>query len=100
MAAFFPLSPNPGTDLYKRMKESGKLTNEKWWLSNELERIKYGPGECSGLELARMAYQYFYSYLSILKRLVPPKRNDLIPLILNLAFRNRIKKSPSLKAIL
>jgi len=100
MAAFFPLSPNPGTDLYKRMEEAGKLTNEKWWLSNNLERIKYGPGEYSGLELARMAYQYFYSYLSIFKRLVPPKKNDLIPLILNLAFRNKIKKSPSLKAIL
>jgi len=99
IAAFFPLSPNPGTDLYRRMKEAGKLTSEQWWLSNNLERIKYGPGEYSGPELARMAYQYFYSYLSILKRFIPPKKNDLIPLILNLAVRNKIKKSPGLKAI-
>jgi radical SAM superfamily enzyme YgiQ (UPF0313 family) len=100
MAAFFPLSPNPGTDLYSRMKEAGKLTSEQWWLSNNPERIKYAPGEYSGLELARMAYQYFYSYPSILKRFFSPKKNDLIPLILNLAFRHKIKKSPDLKAIL
>jgi radical SAM superfamily enzyme YgiQ (UPF0313 family) len=100
IAAFFPLSPNPGTELYRQMELAGRLTNERWWLFNDAERIKYAPSEYSGPELARMAYQYFYSYHSILKRFVPPKRNDLIPLIFNLAFRNKIKKSPSLKAIL
>ena len=39
-------------------------------------------------------------YQSILKRFIPPRRNSLLPLVLNLAVHNKMKKSTSLKAIL
>ena len=100
VAAFFPLAPYPGTELYKRMSEAGRLPSEKWWLSDDSERIKYGPNEKSGTELTRMAYKSFYSYPSIVKRFLPPKRNMLFPLMFNLIVNKRFKKSNSIKAII
>jgi radical SAM superfamily enzyme YgiQ (UPF0313 family) len=100
VAAFFPLAPYPGTELYRRMNEAGRLAGEKWWLSDDSERIKYGPNVKSGVELTRMAYKSFFSYPSILKRFFPPKKNMLLPLMYNLTVNKRFKKSDSIKAII
>ena len=99
-AAFFPLAPYPGTELYRRMNETGRLPSEKWWLSNDSERIKYGPNEKSGIELTRMAYKSFFSYPSIIKRFFPPKKNILFPLMYNLIVNKKFKKSDSIMAII
>ncbi len=71
---FNPLIPMPGTKVYRRMEEQGRLLYKKWWLS---DRYRYGdtayvPKNMSPEELRdgclKMRTQ-FYSVRCILKRL-------------------------------
>lgn len=73
MALFALLTPYPGTKLYKRLKEEGRLTRDKWWLSQDHDRDApfYDPKQLTREELRAgwiKAWKKMYSYPSILKR--------------------------------
>lgn len=71
---FNPLIPMPGTQIYRRMEEQGRLRYKKWWLS---DKFRYGetaffpknmtPGELK--EGCLKMRTDFYSMRCILKRL-------------------------------
>lgn len=73
MTAFNHLTPFPGTPLYKRLEDEGRLTYEKWWLDPD---YRYGmvPFEPKGISAEEVrlrcveARARFYSYPSMLKR--------------------------------
>lgn len=75
IANFNPLTPTPGTPLYERLLEEGRLLSEKWWVDPE---FRYGdaifsprmvtPGEFS--DKCFEAKKMFYSWGSILRRMV------------------------------
>jgi radical SAM superfamily enzyme YgiQ (UPF0313 family) len=73
MTAFNHLTPFPGTPLYKRLEDEGRLTYEKWWLDPD---YRYGmvPFEPKGMSAEEVrlrcveARARFYSYPSMLKR--------------------------------
>jgi radical SAM superfamily enzyme YgiQ (UPF0313 family) len=73
IAAFNHLTPFPGTPLYKRLKEQGRLLYEKWWLddSYSYNRIPFQPTGMSPELLQRNcveARRKFYSWRSIFQR--------------------------------
>lgn len=73
MALFALLTPYPGTRLYKRLQEEGRLTRDRWWLCGDSDRDApfYEPKRLSRDELRAgwvRAWRSMYSYPSILKR--------------------------------
>jgi radical SAM superfamily enzyme YgiQ (UPF0313 family) len=73
MALFALLTPYPGTRLYKRLKEEGRLTRDRWWLGSDHDTDApfYEPKQLTRDELRRgwvRAWRSMYSYPSILKR--------------------------------
>lgn len=75
LTAFNHLTPFPGTPLYRRLEEEGRLVFARWWLD---PRYRYGmvPFRSSGLppeEIARLcleARRRFYGLPSVLRRSV------------------------------
>ncbi|MBP7281175.1 MAG: radical SAM protein [Leptospiraceae bacterium] len=73
MVAFNHLTPFPGTPLYKRLEEEGRLLYDKWWLD---DRYAYGqvpfktviPPDTIKKECVR-ARKEFYGFKSIFKRI-------------------------------
>lgn len=73
LAAFNHLTPFPGTPLYSRLKDSGRLRYDTWWLD---ERYSYNtlPFRPNGLppeEISRLcveARRRFYSWKSMMQR--------------------------------
>ena len=73
LSAFNHLTPFPGTPLYSRLQQEGRLLFERWWLD---ERYRYGmvPFRSRGLppeEIERLclrARQSFYGLPSIIQR--------------------------------
>lgn len=71
---FNPLIPMPGTEIYRRMEEQGRLRYKKWWLS---DKYRYGetaflPKNMTHEELMNGCLKMrmdFYSPRCILKRL-------------------------------
>lgn len=77
MAAFNHLTPFPGTPLYARLKEEGRLLYDSWWLdpSYTYNKIPFQPellepGELQ--ELCIKARAEFYSVKNILRRFADP----------------------------
>ncbi|CAN5618226.1 radical SAM protein [soil metagenome] len=73
ITAFNHLTPFPGTPLYKRLEEEGRLLYEAWWLDDEYSynRIPFRPRGIEPEELQRQcvgARKRFYSWPSILRR--------------------------------
>jgi radical SAM superfamily enzyme YgiQ (UPF0313 family) len=73
IAAFNHLTPFPGTPLYARLKEEGRLLYEAWWLDDRYgyNRIPFQPKGMSPEALRESclaARRKFYSWPSILKR--------------------------------
>jgi radical SAM superfamily enzyme YgiQ (UPF0313 family) len=73
MVAFNHITPFPGTQLYKRLEQEGRLLYEKWWLD---DRYQYGQVPFQTALAPRLiqdecvkARKSFYSLTSILKRL-------------------------------
>jgi radical SAM superfamily enzyme YgiQ (UPF0313 family) len=74
LAAFNHLVPFPGTPLYRRLQQQGRLLKPKWWLDPK-SRVgevsfrpkKLEPGELE--ELCLQARRQFYSWRSIGQRL-------------------------------
>ena len=54
-AAFNHLLPFPGTPLYRRLKEEGKLIYDKWWLEEDYHygSLAFHPQQMSAEELSR-----------------------------------------------
>lgn len=82
IAAFNHLTPFPGTPLYKRLQQEGRLLYNAWWL-DETYRYNDVPFETKLLkheEITRLCVQSrkrFYSFSSIIKRgLSPTNRSD------------------------
>ena len=74
LAAFNHLTPFPGTPLYERLKEQGRLHSDAWWLNPEgrVGSVTFQPKRMSPTELEAAclaARRKFYSYGSIAERL-------------------------------
>ncbi len=58
-AAFNHLLPFPGTDLYQRLKEEGRLCYDKWWLEEDYNygEVSFIPKHMSPEELSQLCRQ-------------------------------------------
>jgi radical SAM superfamily enzyme YgiQ (UPF0313 family) len=73
IAAFNHLTPFPGTPLYQRLLDEGRLLYENWWLDNRYSynRIPFQPRGMAPEILQRNcleARREFYSWRSIFRR--------------------------------
>lgn len=73
IAAFNHLTPFPGTPLYARLEEQGRLRFNQWWLDEgyRYNDVPFMPGQLAPEEVTRLcvdARRRFYSLRSILKR--------------------------------
>jgi radical SAM superfamily enzyme YgiQ (UPF0313 family) len=73
IAAFNHITPFPGTPLYRRMEDEGRLLYEAWWLDPRYRynMIPFQPATMSPEDLARLcldARRRFYGWSSILRR--------------------------------
>jgi radical SAM superfamily enzyme YgiQ (UPF0313 family) len=73
MALFALLTPYPGTRLYKRLKEEGRLLSDAWWLSADHHEAApfFVPKNLTREQLRNgwiRAWRSMYSYPAILKR--------------------------------
>lgn len=73
IAAFNHITPFPGTPLYQRLKDEGRLIYDAWWLDERYRynEIPFTPHGMSRAELERgclQARKRFYSWGSIAKR--------------------------------
>ncbi|MFO7923260.1 MAG: radical SAM protein [Bacteroidales bacterium] len=80
MTAFNHLVPFPGTPMFRRFKEEGRLIDEKWWLMDDYKfgDVVFHPGHLSAEELTRLCYEYrrkFYEVRSIIGRGIDLKAN-------------------------
>ncbi len=100
MATFAMLTPYPGTKLYRRLREEGRLTDERWWLkgNQEAEAPHFIPRMMTRDELRsgwQRAWTKFYSASSIYKRWTLRQRSSWIQTLgflpLN-AMQNRLVK--------
>ena len=74
LAAFNHLVPFPGTPLYQRLKEQGKLLQERWWLDPEgrVGDVTFEPARLTPRELEEgclWARREFYSWRSMIQRI-------------------------------
>lgn len=77
ISAFNHLTPFPGTPLYQRLEQEGRLLYEAWWLDKRYSynRIPFRPLGIDPEELQRQcvgARRKFYSWPSILERGLDP----------------------------
>jgi radical SAM superfamily enzyme YgiQ (UPF0313 family) len=77
IAAFNHVTPFPGTPLYRRMKDEGRMLFDPWWLDDRYRynMIPFHPRQMSPEELAARcveARRRFYSWRSIARRSVKP----------------------------
>src|SRR5688572_192147 len=73
MALYAILTPYPATKLYRRLKEEGRLTDERWWLKGDHDAGSpyFVPSQMSRERLRegwQRAWQRFYAPRSIWKR--------------------------------
>lgn len=87
LAAFNHLVPFPGTPLYTRLREQGRLVDEAWWLNPKVRvgDVMFRPSKMSPDELEQgclWARRAFYNWSSIGQRLWDTKSNCPSPLML------------------
>ena len=85
-AAFNHLLPMPGTKLYARLLEEGKIIQDKWWLDPGYTygKVTFRPKGLSSEELSqlcRQARKRFYAFPSILKRSFAVLQRSFDPLL-------------------
>jgi radical SAM superfamily enzyme YgiQ (UPF0313 family) len=83
MALFSILTPYPGTRLYRRLREEGRLTNERWWLgqNHDAGSPYFVPARMKRTALREgwvKAWQRFYSARSIWQRWTVTRRSSWI----------------------
>ncbi len=77
MAAFNHLTPFPGTPLYERLKQQGRLLYDAWWMdpSYSYNKIPFKPELLEPEELQQLCIEAranFYSVPNILRRFANP----------------------------
>jgi radical SAM superfamily enzyme YgiQ (UPF0313 family) len=80
LAAFNHLVPFPGTPLYRRLRDEGRLLVPKWWLDprGQIGDVTFRPKRVSPEELQALclhARRRFYGWSSIFERLADSKAN-------------------------
>lgn len=85
ITAFNHLVPFPGTPLYNRLNEQGRLLYDNWWLreNGKFGEVVFRPKNMSPEELSNGCFECrrsFYKYGSIAKRLLDFKANSKSPL--------------------
>lgn len=95
-ATFHILTPVPGTILYERMEQEGRIIDRDWSKYNGGYTV-FKPRLMSPEALEEgyyWTYQQFYSMRSILKRIVEPDLEMFYKLALNLAYKRMIHRFP------
>ncbi len=94
---FFVLTPVPGTRLYKKMEEDGRILHKDWSRYNG-SNVVFKPKLISEETLFNgysWAFQEIYSYSSIAKRILMPPTKRVVPeIISNYAFRRMVMRAP------
>ncbi len=94
---FFVLTPVPGTRLYKKMEEDGRILHKDWSRYNG-SNVVFKPKLISEETLFNgysWAFQEIYSYSSIAKRILMPPTKRVVPeVISNYAFRRMVMRAP------
>ena len=92
------LTPLPGTPLLKRLKQEGRLKNNKWWLNPTLTSNPFVL-KFTGLKIDENMfkknylsyYKKFYSIKSIIRRiLLPPQVRFILKIFLNLILKKKV----------
>ena len=95
-ATFHILTPVPGTILYQRMEEDGRIINRDWSKYNGGYTV-FKPNHMSPEALEEgyyWTYHQFYSMRSMLKRIAAPNVEMFYKLALNLAYKRMIHRFP------
>jgi radical SAM superfamily enzyme YgiQ (UPF0313 family) len=94
---FFVLTPVPGTRLYKKMEDEGRILHHDWSRYNG-SNVVFKPRLLSEETLFNgysWAFREIYSYSSIAKRILMPPTKRVVPeLVSNLAFRRMVMRAP------
>lgn len=88
-AQFGILTPLPGTPLYRQMEQEGRIIDRNW-AHYDIEHVVFRPKKMTPAELfqgVRWAWQEFYSWSSIIRRLGLFHRNADFVWALNAAYR-------------
>lgn len=80
LIAFNHLVPFPGTPLYEKLYNEGRILHDKWWLDSDYRfgDIAFQPKNLSPQELSELCLNFrkkFYSFPSILRRSTDYKAN-------------------------
>jgi radical SAM superfamily enzyme YgiQ (UPF0313 family) len=93
---WLPLTPFPGTVLHERLKDQGRLKQDKWWLdpTGDAYDLRFEGtkiDESLFKALFMKYYKRFYSPWSIVRRLfLPPKLRTPLTLYVNLKYRKKM----------
>ncbi|MFO0013540.1 MAG: B12-binding domain-containing radical SAM protein [Planctomycetota bacterium] len=95
IAAFNHITPFPGTPLYKRLEQEGKLLFESWWTDPRYRynMIPFQPAKMTPRELEDLclkARKEFYSWRSIASRAWQPVNRSSLYVLRNYLFINAI----------
>ncbi len=94
---FFILTPVPGTRLYQRMEDDGRILHRDWSRYNG-SNVVFRPRLLSEETLFNgysWAFRECYSYTSIAKRILMPPQKRVIPeIVSNYAFRRMVMRAP------
>lgn len=86
---FAILTPFPGTPLFNRLKQEGRILNEDWSLYDS-QHVVFQPIHMTPTELyqgTEKAWKHAYSLTSMWKRLYPTPRQPLISTAANFGYR-------------
>src|SRR5688572_4896866 len=83
MALYAILTPYPGTQLYRRLKAEGRLTDERWWLrrDHDADSPYFTPSKMNREQLREgwvRAWKQFYSPSAIWRRWTVRKNSSWI----------------------
>jgi radical SAM superfamily enzyme YgiQ (UPF0313 family) len=98
IAAFNHLTPFPGTALYRRLKEEGRLLYDAWWLDEEYSynKVPFRPARLDAGEVERgcvAARRAFYSWRSILARSADPVNRSSLFMFRNFFLINALHRA-------
>jgi radical SAM superfamily enzyme YgiQ (UPF0313 family) len=84
------LTPLPGTPIFDEWKEAGRLPYSDWTYYNGKTRVSFQPKQMTADELYEGYMRFrtnFYSFRSIIKRLLVSRTNMVRGLIINLGYK-------------
>jgi len=108
LANFNPLTPTPGTRLYDRLRQEGRLIYDRWWLDSDYRygNAMFHPRKMTADELTEGCYRTrlaFNRYGSIFRRAMAWKTNGRGPrrlglhLLSNFVSRREIRRKQGLR---